>query len=148
VLAAGISGRAGAGVGVLTEGAVIAGGGVGVGAVGAAGVAAGGGVGGGAATLGIWPAGGLAGGLVGGGVVGTGTTGGDGSLGLVVTRGGGVGSNQPPMSGTAMTATTARTSRTSTARNQPVAKMLRWPYSSCSSSSRKSSCSGRSGLTR
>ncbi len=103
---------------------------------------------GGAPALGIWAAGGGGAGALDGGGLGAGASVGDGSLGFVVTFGGGVGSNQPPISGTAMTATTARTRRTSTARNQPVAKMLRWPYSSCSSSSRKSSWSGRSGLTR
>jgi hypothetical protein len=118
-------------------------------------VAVGGAVTGGAAALGVWLAGDsgagvltTGGALTAGGVLGTGAGVEDGSLGFVVTFGGGVGSNQPPMSGTAMTATTARTRRTSTARNQPVAKMLRWPYSSCSSSSMKSSWSGRSGLTR
>jgi hypothetical protein len=104
-------------------------------------------VAGGAAALGIWLAGGVPGALAGGGL-GAGKGAEEGSLGFVVTFGGGVGSNQPPISGTAMTATTASTSKTNTARNQPVAKMLRWPYSSCSSSSRKSSWSGRSGLTR
>jgi hypothetical protein len=142
-LAGGTSGRAG--VGLLAAGAGSDGGGT-VGA--GAGAAAGGGVAGGAAAVGIWVAGGGAGSLAGGGVLGTGTVVKGGSLGFAVTFGGGVGSNQPPISGTEMTATTARTRRTSTARNQPVAKMLRWPYSSCSSSSRKSSWSGRSGLTR
>ena len=49
----------------------------------------------------------------------------DGASLFVTVRGGGVGSNHPPISGIAMTAITARTSSTSTARNQPVAKMLR-----------------------
>jgi hypothetical protein len=130
----------GLGTGAFADGAgvtgvVAAGGDVGVGACaadgveGAVGVAAGGGV----STFGVL-----------GGALGTGAcTGGSGD---VVTFAGGVGSNHPPISGTAMTAITARTSKTKTARNQPVAKMLRCPYSSCSSSSRKSSSSGRSGL--